>query len=82
VTSLAALALYDGDAEISSDNIGALITASGNSVAPYWPVLFSGLLKGGRIESMVFSVGGGGGGGGGAPAEVAGGIFVSYYSIQ
>ena len=75
MTSLAALALYDGDAEITSDNISALITASGNSVAPYWPILFSGLLKGGRIDSLVFSVGGGGGGGGSADVAVAAGAF-------
>lgn len=74
MTSLAALALYDGDAEITSDNITTLISESGNSVAPYWPVLFAGLLKGGRIESLVFSVGGGGGGGGGSDAAPADGI--------
>jgi len=72
VTSLAALALYDGDAEITSDNINLLISASNNTVAPYWPALFAGLLKGGKIESLIVSrgggVGGGGGGGGAAPA--------------
>lgn len=64
MTSLAALALYDGEAEITSDNINALLAASNNTVAPYWPALFAGLLKGGKIDSLVFSVGGGGGGGG------------------
>ena len=67
VTSLAALALYDGDAEITSENIATLLAATNNTVAPYWPVLFAGLLKNGRIETLVFS-GGAGGGGGGAPA--------------
>ena len=67
VTSLAALALYDGDAEISSENIATLLAATNNTVAPYWPVLFAGLLKNGRIETLVFS-GGAGGGGGAAPA--------------
>jgi len=57
VTSLAALALYDGGAEISGDNIKALLDASNNTVAPYWPALFAGLLKGGRIESLLFSLG-------------------------
>lgn len=80
MTSLAALALYDGDAEITSDNISTLISASGNSVAPYWPVLFAGLLKGGRIDSLVFSVGGGGGGAGGsADAAPAAGINNLFY---
>eukprot|EP01039_Chlorochromonas_danica_P005094 gene5094-5598_t len=56
LVSLAALALYDGEAEITSDNIATLIKESGNSVAPYWPGLFSGLLKN-RIEQLVFAVG-------------------------
>jgi ribosomal protein L12E/L44/L45/RPP1/RPP2 len=62
VTSLAALALYDGDAEISSDNIKTLLAATNNVTAPYWPALFAGILKDNKIEKLVFSVGGGGGG--------------------
>eukprot|EP01038_Epipyxis_sp_PR26KG_P007235 gene7235-9866_t len=69
VTSLAALALYDGEAEITSDNINALLTASNNTVAPYWPALFAGVLNGGRIETIVFS--GGSVGGSGASAGAA-----------
>ena len=57
MTSLAALALYDGEAEITASNISALLAASNNSVAPYWPGLFASLLKDGRIETLVFSVG-------------------------
>jgi ribosomal protein L12E/L44/L45/RPP1/RPP2 len=72
VTSLAALALYDGEAEVSSDNIKALLAASNNTVAPYWPALFAGLLKNNRIETLVFSAGGGGGGGGGGGAAAGG----------
>mmetsp|Transcript_19753 Transcript_19753/g.33023 ORF Transcript_19753/g.33023 Transcript_19753/m.33023 type:complete len:127 (-) Transcript_19753:219-599(-) len=68
VTSLAALALYDGDAEITSNNIAALLAASNNTVAPYWPGLFASMLKDGKAEELVFSVGGGGGGGGAAAA--------------
>ena len=60
VVSLAALALYDGEAEISGDNIKALLDASNNTVAPYWPALFAGALKGDKIESLIFSLGGGG----------------------
>ena len=60
MTSLAALALYDGEAEITADNIKALLTASNNTVAPYWPALFAGFLKNGRVENMIFSVGGSG----------------------
>ena len=45
VTSLAALALYDGDAEVTSENIATLLSASGNTVASYWPSLFAGTLR-------------------------------------
>jgi large subunit ribosomal protein LP1 len=69
VVSLAALALYDGDAEITSDNIKTLLSATNNTVAPYWPALFAGLLKGGKIETLINSVGAGGGG---APAAAGG----------
>jgi len=68
VTSLAALALYDGDAEVTADNISALLAASNNTVAPYWPTLFAGLLGNGRIEKLVFT---GGVGSGPAPAAIA-----------
>lgn len=72
VTSLAALALYDGDAEISAENINTLLKASNNTgIKPYWPVLISGMLKGGRIESIIFS-GAAAGGGGVAPVGAAG----------
>eukprot|EP01034_Spumella_vulgaris_P024587 gene24587-30953_t len=75
VTSLAALALYDGDAEVTSDNISTLLAASNNTVAPYWPALFAGLLGNGRIEALVNT--GGVGAGPAAPAAagapVAGG---------
>ena len=71
VTSLAALALYDGDAEITSENINTLLKASNNNgVKPYWPVLMAGVLKGGRIEDIVFS-GGVGAGGAAAPAAAS-----------
>jgi large subunit ribosomal protein LP1 len=72
VCCMAALALYDGDAEITSNNISALLAASNNVVAPYWPGLFASMLKDGKAEELVFSLGGGGGGGGGgAPAGAA-----------
>jgi hypothetical protein len=68
VTSLAALALYDGEAEITAANISTLLAASNNTVAPYWPGLFASLLKDGGADKLVFSVGGSGP----APAAVAG----------
>ena len=70
VVSMAALALYDGEAEVTAENIKALLEATGNSnVAPYWPALFTGIFKNGNIEKLVFARGGGGGGG--APAAAA-----------
>ena len=69
---MAALILHDGGAEITGDNIQALLNASNNKVAPYWPGLFAGLLKDGRIEKLIFSLGVGGGAAAAAPAAVAG----------
>jgi hypothetical protein len=54
---LAALCLYDGEVEVSSDNIATLLAGSNNTVAPYWPALFANALKGSAIETMIFSVG-------------------------
>ena len=72
VVSMAALALYDGEAEVTAENIRALLEATGNSnVAPYWPALFTGLFKNGNIEKLIFARGGGGGGGGGGGAPAA-----------
>ncbi|KAM3572686.1 hypothetical protein VYU27_005316 [Nannochloropsis oceanica] len=68
VTSYAALALYDGDSEISSEQLNAFITATGNEVEPYWPMLFSKFLAG-KMEDLITSVGGGGGAA--APAGAA-----------
>ena len=70
VTSLAALALYDGGAEITASNINVLLSGSNNKVQPYWPGLFASLLST-RINDLVFSAGGGGGGGGSAAAASA-----------
>jgi ribosomal protein L12E/L44/L45/RPP1/RPP2 len=64
---MAALALYDGGCEITSENINTLLTASGNTdVKPYWPALFAGFLKD-KIEEVVFA------GGAGGPAAAAAG---------
>lgn len=76
VTSLAALALYDGEAEITAANISTLLAASNNTVAPYWPGLFAGLLKDGRADKLVFSVGAPAPAG--AAAAAAAGTSLSY----
>lgn len=69
---MAALALFDGEAEITGDNIKTLLDSSKNTYAPYWPALFAGFLKNGRIDGLVFTAGGGGGGGSASAAPAAG----------
>jgi ribosomal protein L12E/L44/L45/RPP1/RPP2 len=82
VTSLACMALHDGDAEITADQINVLLAATNNTVAAYWPTLFAGMCKDDRIVEVMASggaappaAGGGGGGaaaaGGDAPAAAA-----------
>ncbi len=65
--SLAALCLHDGDVEITADNILTLVTASGNTTAPYWPALFAPFLQA-NIQSIINS---GGAGAVAAPAASA-----------
>jgi ribosomal protein L12E/L44/L45/RPP1/RPP2 len=68
-TAYAAMALFDGDAEVSASQIKALISATGNEVEPYWPMLFARQ----DIGKLVFALGSGGGGGGGGDAAAGGG---------
>lgn len=71
VTTLAALLLHDAGAEVTSDKISEVISASGNSVEKYWPGMFAGLLAKADIAALIASStapGSGGGGGGAAPA--------------
>ena len=39
--SCAAIILYDGGADITVDNLNALVTKSGNKVEPYWGMLYA-----------------------------------------
>jgi large subunit ribosomal protein LP1 len=78
VTSMAALILSDGGAEVTSDNIKALLDGSNNSVAPYWPGLFASLLQGGNIDKLINSLGPSGA----APAAVAVGAADSGASAE
>ena len=74
--SLAAMILGDSDAEMSAANIKALLDASGNEVATYWPGIFANNMKDGKFEKLLYTLGsggGGGGGGGGAAGGDAGG---------
>jgi large subunit ribosomal protein LP1 len=65
--SLACLALHDGGVEISADNINALVSGAGVTVAPYWGSLFSKLLANTKFDDILTKPGSGGGGGA-APA--------------
>ena len=66
VTTYAALILHDAEKEVNPDNINKLVAASGNTVEPYWPTLFSKLLQTFEMKDLLLSGGGGGGGAGGA----------------
>mmetsp|Transcript_9076 Transcript_9076/g.15027 ORF Transcript_9076/g.15027 Transcript_9076/m.15027 type:complete len:118 (-) Transcript_9076:163-516(-) len=74
--SLAALALYDGDAEVTSGQITALLEATGNTeVEAFYPIIFANFLTPQKIAELIAtpggSGGGGGGGGGGAGGDAA-----------
>ena len=74
-TSFAAIALYDGGADISSEQIGTLLEATGNTdVAAFYPIIFSNFFTAEKISEMIVSPvsGGGGGGGGGGWGDAAG----------
>ena len=62
VTCMAAMVLQDSDVEVNSDNIALLIKNSGNSTAPYWPSLFSGLMADGNCEKLIWTGSKGAGG--------------------
>merc|ERR1712166_1151121 len=64
--SYAALMLHDDGCEITAERLAQVITASGNSVEPYWPVLFAKALKTAKIDDLLSNVVQMGGGGGGA----------------
>ena len=74
VTSLAAILLHDVKAEVTSDNISSVVSASGNKVAAYYPDMFASVIeKAGGVDKFFQSPGGGGGG---APAS---GVNSYYY---
>ena len=50
-----------------------MITASGNKVEPYWPMLFCKALKSANIEDMLTSVASAAPAGGAGPVAAAGG---------
>jgi len=74
-TAFAILALYDGEAEISSDQINTLLSACGvEEVEGFYPVIFANLFKDrSKLAACVTTPSGGGGGGGGAAVGGASG---------
>lgn len=48
-TSLAVLAVYDSEVEVSADNLSAALKASGNKVSAHMPQLFADLIGRGLI---------------------------------
>ena len=65
------MALFDGEAEVSADQLNALITATGNSVEAYWPSLFASMLTP-TLAEVIFSRGGGAGGDSGPSVSASG----------
>ena len=57
-----------------AERLSQVITASGNSVEPYWPVLFAKALKSAKIEDLLSNVASAGGGGGGGAAAGPGAV--------
>mmetsp|Transcript_35730 Transcript_35730/g.26075 ORF Transcript_35730/g.26075 Transcript_35730/m.26075 type:complete len:123 (+) Transcript_35730:41-409(+) len=68
VTALAAMVVADSGADVTADNINAVVTGSGNSVGAYWAPLFASAIdKAGGIDKF-FSAPGAGAAAGAAPA--------------
>merc|ERR1712124_37736 len=73
--SYAALMLHDDGLEINAEKLNKIIKASGNEVAPYWPMLFAKALKGQDVGALLSNIGSAGGAAAGpaaaGPAETA-----------
>merc|ERR1712159_598687 len=69
--SYAALMLHDDGLEITSEKLAAVIKASGNTVEPYWPMLFAKALKSANVGDLLTQVASAGPAAG--PAAAAGG---------
>mmetsp|Transcript_42682 Transcript_42682/g.51918 ORF Transcript_42682/g.51918 Transcript_42682/m.51918 type:complete len:123 (+) Transcript_42682:145-513(+) len=73
-TAFAIMALYDGGAEVTSESINNLLTATNNTVEAYYPVIFANFLSSPeKIAEVITTPGGGGGGGDGSGAGGDGG---------
>uniref|UniRef100_A0A7S2W131 60S acidic ribosomal protein P1 n=1 Tax=Eucampia antarctica TaxID=49252 RepID=A0A7S2W131_9STRA len=73
-TSFAVLALYDGGAEVTSEQINALLESTGNTdVEGFYPIIFANFLSNpDKIAQLITTPGGSGGGDGGAAGATEG----------
>merc|ERR1712118_600065 len=71
-TNSAAHTLHDDGLEITSEKLAAVITASGNKVEPYWPMLFAKALKSANVGDLLTQVASAGPAGGAGPAAAGG----------
>merc|ERR1711998_161113 len=55
--SYAALMLHDDGLDIAAEKLTKIIKASGNSVEPYWPMLFAKALKGQDVGALLSNIG-------------------------
>ncbi|CAG9324338.1 unnamed protein product [Blepharisma stoltei] len=55
----AALILHDEGVEITAEKIQKLVSASGNDIEKYWPLLFSNALKGQDVSKLLSNLGSG-----------------------
>ncbi|KAK8802802.1 ribosomal protein RPP1 [Blastocystis sp. subtype 4] len=55
--SLAALICADAKVELTKDNLDKLVKASGNTIAPYWSMVFASNLAGKDLLDMIAAPG-------------------------
>merc|ERR1712226_967982 len=54
--SYAALMLHDDGVEITGEKLAKVIKDSGNTVEPYWPMLFAKALKSANVDELLTNV--------------------------
>merc|ERR1712167_408964 len=54
--SYAALMLHDDGVEITAEKLTKVIKDSGNTVEPYWPMLFAKALKSANVDDLLTNV--------------------------
>merc|ERR1712100_570893 len=54
--SYAALMLHDDGVEITAEKLAKVIKDSGNTVEPYWPMLFAKALKSANVNDLLTNI--------------------------